>query len=312
MAHILAGQTPIPDTRTLQAHSRQRLFQRRILPWLFLLPILLINFVVIIGPSISAIVTSFTDWNGIGSANFIGLDNYQRMLTDPDYGSAFAHNLTWLALFMTVPIAMALIAASLLAPIKRGGLIIRTALFIPYVLPSVLNANIWRNLLSPTLGLGAALAKGGITGLDRAFLGDPHTALVTAAFVDNWHWWGFLMVLFLSAMQNVPPELYDAARVDGANRRQEFIHVTIPGIRPTLVFMLLMTAIWSFVAFDYVYILTQGGPAGSSEVLGTLVLKAALHNQEYGYASTIGLSMAFLAGIVIAIFTFLRRQGWEI
>ncbi len=76
--------------------------------------------------------------------------------------------------------------------------------------------------------------------------------------------------------------------------------------------MLLMTAIWSFIAFDYVYILTQGGPAGSSEVLGTLVLKAALHNQEYGYASTIGLSMAFFAGIVIAIFTFLRRRGWEI
>lgn len=312
MARVLAREGSISNVRQLRAQRRSHFFQRSVLPWLFVLPILLINFVVIIGPSLSAIAASFTDWNGINTANFIGLDNYTRLLTDADYGGAFLHNLEWLAIFMSVPIAMALIAASLLAPLRRGGMLIRTALFVPYVLPSVLTSNIWRNLLSPTLGIGAALANMGIPGLDHAFLGDPHTSLVTAAFVDNWHWWGFLMVLFLSAMQNVPPDLYDAARVDGANRWQEFRHVTIPGIRPTLVFMLLMTAIWSFIAFDYVYILTQGGPAGSSEVLGTLVLKAALHNQEYGYASTIGLSMAFFAGIVIAIFTFLRRRGWEI
>ncbi len=312
MAQVLPINNPVTNSSLVRVQQRGRTFRLKVLPWLFVLPILLINFVVIIGPSLSAIAASFTDWNGIGTAKFIGLDNYQTMLTDPDYGAAFLHNLTWLLVFLTIPIAMALIAASLLAPIKRGGLLIRTALFIPYVLPSVVTASIWRNLLSPTLGIGAALTQIGVVGLDHAFLGDPHTALLTAAFVDNWHWWGFLMVLFLSAMQSVPPELYDAARVDGANRWQEFINVTIPGIRPTLVFMLLMTAIWSFLAFDYVYILTQGGPAGSSEVLGTLVVKAAIHNQAYGYASTIGLSMAFLAGIVIAIFTFLRRKGWEI
>jgi len=117
--------------------------------------------------------------------------------------------------------------------------------------------------LSPTQGLGGQLAKLGIPGLDIAYLGNPHTALLSVAFVDNWHYWGFLMVLFLSAIQNVPPDLYDAARVDGANRWQEFRHVTIPGIRPTVVFMLLMTAIWSFLVFDYIWILTQGGPAGS-------------------------------------------------
>src|SRR6185312_14955855 len=135
--------------------------------------------------------------------------------------------------------------------------------------PSVVTAALWRGLFSPDRGIPALLTKAGIPGFDRAFLGDPKTVLPAIAFADNWHWWGFLMVLFLAAMQNIPPDLYEAARMDGANRWDEFRHITIPGIRPTLVFMILMTAIWSFLVFDYIWILTQGGPAGGSEVMGT-------------------------------------------
>src|SRR5258706_14585731 len=146
MAQILASQASPSNIGQLQAQRRSRTFRRRVLPWLFVLPILVINFVVIIGPSISAVVASFTDWNGIGTANFIGLDNYQRLLTDADYGAAFTHNLLWLVIFMTIPIALALIAASLLAPLKRGGMIIRTGLFFSYVLPSGLKPKIFRKL----------------------------------------------------------------------------------------------------------------------------------------------------------------------
>ena len=174
-------------------------------------------------------------------------------------------------MFLTVPIGMALIAASLLAPIKRGALFFRLALFLPYVLPSVITAFIWRLLMNPDRGIGAQLADWGIGGLDKAFLGDPDTVLPAIAFIDNWHWWGFLMVLFLASMQNIPPDLYEAARLDGASRWEEFRDVTIPGIRPTLIFMMLMTCIWSFLTFDYIWILTQGGPAGASEVLAVLV-----------------------------------------
>ena len=120
----------------------------------------------------------------------------------------------------------------------------------------------------------------GVPGFDQAFLGDPDTVLPAIAFVDNWHWWGFLMVLFLAAMQNIPPDLYEAARLDGASRWQEFRDVTMPGIRPTLVFMILMTTIWSFLTFDYIWILTQGGPAGASEVLAVLVHKHAFRSFE--------------------------------
>jgi raffinose/stachyose/melibiose transport system permease protein len=283
------------------------------LPWLFIAPILLIHLFVVVGPSLAAVYYSLTSWSGIGAAEFIGLENYRTLLfEDQSYRLALRNNLTWLAFFMTIPFVVALVTAGLLAPVRRGGMFFRTALFLPYILPSVISASIWRNLLSPRVGIGAQLSKMGIEGFDVAYFGRPDTALLSIAFVDNWHFWGFLMVLFLAAMQNISPDLYDAAKIDGANRRQEFRHVTVPGIRPTLVFMLMMVAIWSFLAFEYIWILTQGGPAGSSEVLAVLVYKEAFNRFEAGYAAAIGLTMSFFAGLIIGIFVFLRRRGWEI
>jgi len=236
----------------------------------------------------------------------------RELLADTNYRAAIQHNASWLAFFLTVPFLMALVAAALLAQIKKGGMAFRSIMFIPYILPSVIIVSIWRNLLSPRLGIGAQAAKWGIEGFDRAFLGETGTALLTIAFIDNWHFWGFLMVLFLAAMQNISPELYDAAKIDGANRRQEFWHITVPGILPTLAFMLLMTGIWSFLVFDYVWLLTQGGPAGASEVMATYLYKQAFSRFEAGYASAIGLSMSLFAGVIISVFIFLRRRGLEI
>jgi raffinose/stachyose/melibiose transport system permease protein len=297
----------------LPSRRRTRFTRKKIVPWLFVLPILLLHMLIAVGPSMAAVYYSLTKWSGIGAAEFIGLENFRHMLfEDADFKRAFLHNLVWLGLFLTIPILLALAAASLLAPIKRGGMLFRAILFIPYIVPSVVTASIWRNLLHPTLGIGGQLAKAGLPGFDIAFLGQSSTALFAVAFVDNWHWWGFLMVLFLAAMQNIPPYLYEAARIDGATRWQEFRHITIPGIRPTLTFMILMTAIWSFLVFDYIWILTQGGPAGGSEVMGTLVYKNAFNRFEAGYASALGLTMSCFAGIMIAIFAVLRRRGWEI
>lgn len=283
------------------------------MPWLFVLPILLINIGVVLGPALSAFYYSMTEWTGIGKAKWIGFDNFRRLIfDDPSFRHAFRNNLIWLAMFLTVPIALSLVAASLLAPLRHGALVYRMGLFLPYVLPSVVVAAIWRSLLNPDRGFPAVLTRWGVPGFDRALLGDSATVLPSIAFVDNWHFWGFLMVLFLAAMQNIPADLYEAARLDGASKWQEFRDITIPGIRPTLVFMILMTSIWSFLTFDYIWVLTQGGPAGASEVLSVLVFKNAFMNLEAGYASAIGLSMSLFVGIVIAIFLVLRRRGWDI
>ena len=299
-------------TRARTADRRRAFVRRKVVPWLFVLPILLINLAVVAGPALSAVYYSMTDWNGIGAATWVGLDNFRTLAADSGFRQAFRNNVVWLAMFLTIPIAMALIAASLLAPVKRGALLFRMTLFIPYVLPSVVTAALWRGLLSPDRGIPALLTDWGIPGFDTAFLGDPDTVLPAIGFVDNWHWWGFLMVLFLASMQNIPPDLYESARLDGANRWQEFRDVTLPGIRPTFVFMILMTTIWSFLTFDYIWILTQGGPAGASEVLAVLVFKETFRNLNAGYAAAIGLTMSFFVGCVIAVFQVLRRRGWEI
>ena len=310
MARMIASinNKKMPKKRLLT----QRLFRQKIFPWLFILPITLLYTLVVIGPSISAFYYSLTDWSGIGKAEFIGLANFREILLDTNYHKALLNNLRWLAIFVTIPFALALVASSMLKGLKTGGMAYRTLLFLPYILPSVVAAAIWRNLLSPRIGIGSILAKMGFPGLDFAFLGNTHTALYAIAFVDNWHFWGYLMILFLAAMQAIPADLYDAAKVDGANRWQEFLNVTIPGIRPTLVFMIMMVAVWSFLTFDYIWILTQGGPARSSEVLSTYLYKQAFNRFEAGYASSIGLTMSMFAGLILLIFVYIRRKGWEV
>jgi raffinose/stachyose/melibiose transport system permease protein len=311
MANSRSSVFPYP---TVKRRRHRAVWYRRVLvPWLFILPILLLHLLVVAYPSLSGVYYAMTDWSGMGKATFVGFENFRRLFTDdPDFLGALKNNFIWLAFFLTVPFALALFAASLLAQVKRGALFYRLVLFIPYILPSVVTASIWRNLLSPKNGVGAQLAQAGIPGLDIAFLGRSDTALLSIAFVDNWHYWGFLMVLFLTAMQAIPLDLYDAAKIDGANRWQLMRYVTLPGIRPTILFMLMMTAIWSFLVFEYIWILTQGGPAGSSEVLGTLVYKQAFNNFEAGYAAAIGLTMSAFAGGIILIFIILRRLGWEV
>lgn len=307
----VGSSTPYVQKRRWNQHPA---FRRVLIPWLFILPILAIHLIVVLIPSLSAIYYSLTDWSGIGEAEFVGLQNFADIFRDASFLQALRNNLIWLVFFLTVPFVIALAAASLLAQIKAKGvgLLYRFVFFLPYILPSVVTANIWQNLLSPRHGVGVQLAKVGVPGLDIAFLGRSDTALLSIAFIDNWHYWGFLTVLFMTAMQNVPLELYDSAKIDGADRWQQFLNVTLPGIRPTLLFMLLMTAIWSFLVFEYVWILTQGGPAGASEVLGTLVYKQAFQRFEAGYGAAMGLTMSAFAGVVIFIFIVLRRRGWDI
>lgn len=298
---------------TARRWTNSRIFRRVVLPWLFILPIFLVHLVIVIGPTLAGLYYALTDWSGIGKATFVGLDNFRKLFTeDPNFGLALRHNLMWLVFFLTVPFGMALLAASLVARIKRGGMLLRTLFIIPYVLPSVVSAHIWRALLHPRLGIGAQLAAIGIPGLDIAWLGRTETALGAIMFASNWTWWGFLMMLFLAAMQAISPELYDAAKIDGANRWHEFRHVTLPGIRPTLLFMLTMSAIWSFMGFDFAWILTQGGPAGASELLATYIYKMAFMRFRAGYATAIGLTVTCISGMFVLLFGALRRRGWEI
>jgi raffinose/stachyose/melibiose transport system permease protein len=281
--------------------------------WVFIIPILLIHVFVVALPAISTLYLGLTNWSGVGVPQFTGLDNIKRLLFDDDnFILALKNNIRWLLFFITVPFIMSLTIAYGLSQIKRGVIFYRVSLFLPYILPSVIVGALWGFLFNPNSGVTSFLDKIGIPGFDKALLGTPGKALWAIAFIDNWHFWGFLTIIFLVALQNVPQELYESAELDGANEFQRFRHVALPGIRPTLVFMLMMVAIWSFLVFDYVWVLTKGGPAGSTEVLGTLVYRTAFGDFEAGYATLQGLAMAFFASASLISFGILRKRGWEI
>lgn len=300
--------TPRPTRRRSRRHGT------RVAAWLFFAPLLLVNLLVIGGPGIASFVYSFTDWDGIGHANFVGFSNYVELFQSSDVLAAIGHNLLWTGFFLVVPISMALLGAFLLSRLRRGQAIFRVIYFVPYVLATTVSATIWRQILSPTDGISVGLSKVGIPFLDSInFLGDKNLALGAVAFVNNWQWWGFLLVLFLAAMQGVNQSLYEAARLDGASAWDEFWHITLPGIRPTFMFLILMTVIWSFLVFDYIFILTQGGPAGSTDVLSTVLYRAAFSEQRAGYASAIAVLLSLISAAVVAGYLFLRKKlDWEV
>ncbi|MBB4683970.1 carbohydrate ABC transporter permease [Amycolatopsis jiangsuensis] len=295
--------------RAAPAPRRGRLWgklrDRRISGWLFLLPLLLFNLVVVLVPSGFSIWYSFTDWTGIsGKANFIGFGNYASLVRDPEFVQGLVHNILWTLFFLIVPMVMGLFGAYALSRITRFRLLLRTLYFIPYIVASVVNSSIWRSILDPQNGLGDLL------GINP--LGDPDLALWTVEFVNNWAWWGFLVVVFFAAMQGVDRSLYEAATVDGAGAVRQFFSVTLPSIGPTFAFLGLMTIIWSFLAFDYVFILTQGGPAGSTDLLSTVAYRDAFTNLQGGYASAVGVVMALISGVVVTGYLIIRKvRKWE-
>jgi raffinose/stachyose/melibiose transport system permease protein len=279
---------------------------------LWLSPALLVNLLVVGGPGLSSLYYAFTDWNGFTTPHFTGLANARRLLSDPDFHNAIKHNFFYLLFFLAVPIVMGLIGAFMLTRIKRGATLFRIIYFIPYLAASVVNAQIWKNLLDPNQGIAAELDKIHIHLLDSVyFLGDSRLSLPSVAFVDNWAFWGFLLVLFFAAMQDVDTGLLEAARIDGANARQEFWHIVLPGIRPTLTFALMIISIWSLLAYDYAYALTGGGPAGSSDLVSLLVNRTAFLSLEAGYAAFIALAMSALGAVFILIFFILARNQDE-
>lgn len=278
-----------------------------------LLPFLLLNVVVVGLPSLATGYLSFTDWTGVGAVDWTGLANYRRLLGDGEFGSALVHNLVWTALLLTVPVTLALGGAAILAQIRRGRLVLRLLYFLPYTVATVVTSSVWQDLLDPGHGVGPQLARIGIGWPgDAALLGSGDTALPSVAMINVWALWGFLLVIFLSAMQGVDEQLYEAARIDGANALRQFWHVTLPGILPTFVFVVLISVVWSLLAFDYVWIITHGGPAGATELVSTLLYRQAFERFEVGYAASMGMSLTLVCGLVTAGFVVLKRKGWTV
>jgi len=162
--------------------------------------------------------------------------------------------------------------------------------------------------MNPFYGVNKVFKGLGLDSFTQSWLGNPKIALYSVAFVDNWAWWGFVMVIFMAAYQQIDPTYYEAAALDGASRYRTFIHITLPLIRPTLWFILLLTAMWSFKAFDFIYILTQGGPGNATELLTTWLYKEGILNFRAGYASALAVILLLISGGIILGFFRLQRE----
>jgi raffinose/stachyose/melibiose transport system permease protein len=274
----------------------------------FLLPALVINVFVILIPAILTIAMAFVDWDGVSTPTFVGLDNFRTILDDPVFFSALLNNLKWTLIFLTIPIAMGLVAGSLLLVVKRGRTFFQIVFFLPVIIATVVVARVWQGMIyNPESGLIGWLKLYGVTLTDP--LAVPSTALYAVASVDLWHWWGFLAVVFFAALRQVDMSQIEAATLDGANFFQLMRYVLMPAIRPTITLMMIMTVIWSFLAFDFVYVLTQGGPAYSSEVLSTLSYRYAFYNYTIGPAAAVALVISFF-GLIATVF-YVRIQQRE-
>ncbi|ESY23285.1 sugar ABC transporter permease [Mesorhizobium sp. LNJC394B00] len=275
---------------------------------LYLVPTLIINFVIVLVPALLTVVLAFCNWDGISTTTFSGLDNFRALLADGVFWSALTNNIIWTGIFLVVPIAMGLLAASMLLIVRRGSNFFQVVYFLPVVIATVITARVWQGMIySPVTGVFGMLQRMGLPVANP--LAQPSTALFGVATVDLWHWWGFLCVIFFAALRQVPQEQIEAARIEGASYGQMMRYVLLPGIRPTIMLMLIMTVIWSFLAFDFVYILTQGGPAFSSEVLSTLAYRHAFYDLNVGQAAAAALVISLFG--LVGTFFYVRLQTQE-
>ena len=294
-----------------QLGKRDKFNTAKMIPYFFILPAFIFHMSLVTGPAISTLVMSLFDWNGMGGATFIGLDNFVEIFTEDEVvGRAVTNNLKWLMIFITVPIILGFTVSILISNIKWGQMLFRSIFFVPYVISAAVAGKIWTAYMNPYYGLNIVFEDLGWEKLaSMQWLGNPDISLYSVAFVDNWHWWGFVMVLFLGALQQVDKNLYEAAKIDGANRFQEIIHVSIPGIRQTIAFIMIMTIMWSFLTFDYVYIMTNGGPANSTEIMSTWIYKNAFTKYRAGYANALCVIQSGICIVLYFVQKYISNKG---
>jgi multiple sugar transport system permease protein len=279
--------------------------------FLFLLPDSLGLLIFVFIPMIMAIVLGFFRLDGFGNLSFIGGANYVRMVQDPQ----FLQSAGVTAIYLVILVPAVFIVSLLLALLVQQRIpfigAIRSALFAPYVISLVVVGLMWQFLLSDKVGIiNQFLSAFGVNGI--SWLGDPKYTLGTVVVISIWFQMGYYMIIFLSGLQDIPGELYESARIDGASAWQRFWNITWPMLRPTALFVLITVTIAVITGgFDLIYILTGGGPAGSTSLLIFYIYQQAFLYGEYGYAAAIG-SVLVLVLLIWSAFMFRITKGGRV
>ena len=287
--------------RTVRAWLSRVVNSDAVAGYVLLLPTLIGLALFSLGPVVASALLSFSRWDGLTAPVWTGMENYRLLFTDPLFWTAL-RNTAYYTVGSVVPaIVLSLLLALAVNQKIKGVVFFRTLFFLPVVSPPVAIAILWGWLYNAQYGLiNAALDRLSLPPVQ--WLAEPSTAMPSIIIMSIWSGLGYNMVLFLAGLQGIPQELYEAATIDGANRWALFRFVTVPLLSPTTFFNLVLSMIGAFQLFDYVYVLTQGGPMYSTLSIVLYIYQMAFQNFKMGYAS----ALAYVLFVIIAVVTFVQ------
>jgi raffinose/stachyose/melibiose transport system permease protein len=284
--------------------------RRRIVPYLFLAPALAVFGFAVIVPLVMTGNYSFTDWDGFGDMQFIGFDNYVEALTDTVLIGSFGNVLAYVAVTLVLEVLVGLLLAGAVILVRSGSIWFRVAIFTPVMLPMVVVAVLWQFVLNPDFGLvNATLRALGLEDLTRVWLGDESTALLAICVVSGWVYAGFYMTIFYGALRQVPAEIVEAARLDGATDWQIFWRIRVPMIRGAIEVSILLCVTGGLQAFDLFYVLTNGGPYHATETPTTYLVQTVFRNADVGYGSAMAVMLTLVVVAIGLAYTAIRRTA---
>jgi len=256
-------------------------------------------------PALDGAWISLFKWDGVTLGTWNGIGNYLDAVADPVVQASFIHAIVLIAFYSILPVCLGLLLTAALSrrPI-RGLTAFRTVVFLPQVLAAVVIGVAWQWMYDPQGPVNSLLDAVGLNALTHAWLGDFTLALPAVGVIGTWVTTGLCAVLFIAGVQQIPLDRYDAARVDGAGPLQEFLAVTLPGLRNEIVVALLLTVIDALRAFDIIFVTTKGGPGTETYVPTILIYKRAFQSGEVGSAAAIA---AILTAIILIISVGIRR-----
>lgn len=275
----------------MTTRSIPRIAARReaVLAWVFVLPSLIGFLAFFAIPSFRGLIMSFTNWDLFRPAKFIGVANYAKLFADKDFLHALRVTIYYVILNIPLQTVLALGLAVMMDRFTKST-VIRGILVLPWLLPNIVVALIWLWLLDPTMGFLNQIIMG--LGFERQpFLGSVTQAMPTIAGINIWRHAGYTAILLYAGLQTIPKEVYEAAAIDGANEQQMFFGITLPLLRPVLVFVLVTTIIGSFQIFDTISMTTKGGPVDATRVIYWYIYEYAFVRFKMGYATTLAVAL---------------------
>ena len=285
---------------------------RNLTRWIFVLPAVIIVGLLFVYPFFSSIFYSFTNKNLImPNYRFVGLDNYKAVLSDPNFFSAFFNSIKWTVLSLAGQVIIGFILALALHRVRRFKKLYRTLLIVPWAFPTIVIAFSWQWILNGVCGyLPKIIVKLGLMEHAPAFLTDSTWAFICLVFINIWFGAPMIMVNVLSALQTVPQEQFEAAKIDGATSWQVFRHITFPHIKVVVGLLVVLRTVWIFNNFDIIYLITGGGPSNATMTLPIFAYNLGWGTKLLGRASAVTV-LLFIFLLTVCFIYFSVISKWE-